>query len=81
MSWSEAYREKYLYPDFLNEVKKAVRVNEFEFAEDYIDKSKNRLSDEKDNTLNFCYGFIAHKKGELTKLLNIFQKLTSQILS
>jgi hypothetical protein len=30
---------KILYPDFLNEVKKAVRVNEFEWAEEYIDES------------------------------------------
>ncbi|MBL8008813.1 MAG: hypothetical protein JNJ56_14930, partial [Ignavibacteria bacterium] len=29
---------KILYPDFLNQVKKAVRVNEFEWAEDFIEK-------------------------------------------
>lgn len=65
---------KVLYPDFLNEVKKAVRVNEFEWAEDYIKKYNHILTDEIDNTLNFCYGFISYKKGELDKALDYFSK-------
>jgi tetratricopeptide (TPR) repeat protein len=65
---------KILYPDFLNEVKKAVRVNEFEWAEEYINKYKNNLTEEFDNTLNFCYGYIAHKKGEFEKALDYFSR-------
>ena len=65
---------KILYPDFLNEVKKAVRVNEFDWAEDYIERYNYILSEEKENTLNFCYGFISYKKGELDKALDHFSK-------
>ncbi|MEO6695112.1 MAG: hypothetical protein ABIY50_11430 [Ignavibacteria bacterium] len=65
---------KILYPDFLNQVKKAVRVNEFEWAEEFIKKYKNRLTQEKENTLNFCYGFILYKNRELDKALDLFSK-------
>jgi hypothetical protein len=65
---------KILYPDFLNEVKKAVRVNEFEWAEDYIEKHKDNLTDEIENTLNFCYGFISHKKGDPDQALDYFSR-------
>ena len=65
---------KILYPDFLNQVKKAVRVNEFDWAEDYIERFKNRLTEEKENTLNFCYGYISYKKGELDKALDCFSR-------
>ena len=66
---------KVLYPDFLNEVKKAVRVNEFEWAEDYIERLKGKLTDEKENTLNFCYAYIAHKKNEYDKALELFSRV------
>ncbi|MBK8550208.1 MAG: hypothetical protein IPL53_03785 [Ignavibacteria bacterium] len=65
---------KILYPDFLNEVKKAVRVNEFQWAEDYIEKFKDNLTEEKENTLDFCYGYISYKRGELDKALDYFSK-------
>lgn len=65
---------KILYPDFLNEIKKAARVNEFDWAEEYIEKYSFKLTEEKENTLNFCHGFIAYKKGELDKALNYFSK-------
>ncbi len=65
---------KILYPDFLNEIKKAVRVNEFEWAEEYIKKFSFKLSEEKDNTLNFCYGYISYKKGDFGKALDYFSK-------
>ena len=65
---------KILYPDFLNEVKKAVRVNEFDWAEDYLERYNHILTEEKENTLNFCYGFISYKKGDLDKALDHFSK-------
>ena len=65
---------KILYPDFLNEVKKAARVNEFEYAENYIEKFKERLTEEKENTLNFCYGYISSQKGEPDKALDYFSR-------
>lgn len=65
---------KILYPDFLNQVKKAVRVSEFKWAEDFIERFKHKLTDEIENTMNFCYGYIAYKKGALDEALDIFSK-------
>jgi len=65
---------KILYPDFLNEVKKAVRVNEFKWAEEYISKYSGVLTEEKESTLNFCYGIISYKKGDLDRALDFFSK-------
>ncbi len=65
---------KILYPDFLNQIKKAVRVHEFEWAEDFIKKYNHKLTDDKEYTLNFCYGYISYKKGELDKALDYFSK-------
>jgi len=63
-----------LYPDFLNEIKKAVRVDELDYAVDYIEKFRDNLTAEKENTLNFCYGFIAYRKGDLDEALELFSK-------
>lgn len=65
---------KILYMDFLNHVKIAVRVNEFEWADNYINAFKDKLSEEKENTLNFCYGYINYKKGNLDSALDFFSK-------
>ncbi|MDQ3019896.1 MAG: hypothetical protein M3R36_04895 [Bacteroidota bacterium] len=65
---------KILYPDFLNQVKKAVRVYEFGWAEEFMERFKIKLKEEKENTLNFCYGFISYKKGDLDKALDHFSK-------
>ncbi|MEO8666263.1 MAG: hypothetical protein ABI462_12290 [Ignavibacteria bacterium] len=65
---------KLLYPDFLNEVKIAVRVNEFKWADEYIEKNKHKFQDEKESTLNFCYGLINYKKGNYEEALSSFSK-------
>jgi len=65
---------KILYPDFLNEVKIGVRVNEFKWVEDYIKRFSEKLEEEKESTLNFCYGFINYKKGNLDEALKLFSK-------
>lgn len=65
---------KILYPDFLNQVKKAVRVKEFIWAENFIELYKSKLTDEVENTLNFCYGIISYGKGDLEKALDYFSK-------
>ncbi len=65
---------KVLYPDFLNHVKIAVRVNELEWAEKYIEKFKHLLSEEKDGTLNFCHGIIHYKKGDTGKALELLSR-------
>lgn len=65
---------KLLYPDFLNHVKIAVRVNEFEWAEKYMKQHEQQLAEEKQSTLNFCYGYINYKNGNLEKALEYFSK-------
>lgn len=65
---------KLLYLDFLNHVKIAIRVDEFEWAEKYMNTFKDKLTEEKESTLNFCYGFINYKKGNLDEALELFSK-------
>lgn len=65
---------KILYPDFLNEVKIAVRADELEWAENYINKFKPKLVEQKDSTMNFCIALINYKKGNLNEALNHFSK-------
>ncbi|MCB0727876.1 MAG: hypothetical protein KDD00_10455 [Ignavibacteriae bacterium] len=69
---------KVLYPDFLNHVKIAVRVNEFEWAENFINEFSHLLTEEKQSTLNFCHGFISYKKGNLETALELFSKTKFQ---
>lgn len=65
---------KILYMDFLNHVKIAVRADEIEWAVNYINTFESKLSDEKESTLNFCYGFINYKKGNIDKALELLSK-------
>lgn len=65
---------KILYPDFINEVKISVRVNNFEWAENYIEINKHKLESEKESTLNFCYGMIQYKKGNPAGALDFLTK-------
>ncbi|MBS1518774.1 MAG: hypothetical protein JSS91_11860 [Bacteroidetes bacterium] len=65
---------KILYMDFLNHVKIAVRVNEYEWAENYIEKFKDRLSEERESTLDFCNGVIEYSKGNRLKALDLFSR-------
>ncbi len=63
-----------LYPNFLNFVKIASRVEEFEYAEEYIEKYKNNLKSEKNNTVDFCCAYIAYRKGDHSKALSLLAK-------
>lgn len=65
---------KLLFPNFMNVVKKAVRVNEFSSAESYIENFKDHLTEEKESALNFCYGYIAFGKKEFDKSLELFSR-------
>ncbi|MBL8006458.1 MAG: hypothetical protein JNJ56_02920 [Ignavibacteria bacterium] len=67
---------KILYLDFLNHVKIAVRVDEFEWAEKYICRFKDSLSDEhRQSSLNFCYGYIDFKKRNFENALNLLSQV------
>ena len=72
--WDNIPGKKILYPDFLNEVKIAVRANEIEWAERYVEKNKYILVEGKENTCNFCDGLIAYKKGNHDKALELLSK-------
>lgn len=63
-----------IYMDFLNHVKIAVRVEKFDWAEKYINEFKESLTEEKNSTLNFCYGYINYKKGNLNKALDLLSQ-------
>jgi len=66
---------KIMYPDFMNHVKIAVRVEEYEWAEKYMNKFKDSLTEEyKNETLNFCYGYISYRKGNLEKALDLLSQ-------
>lgn len=65
---------KILYMDFLNHVKIALRVDEYEWAEMYINTFKDKLTEEKESTLNFCYGYINYRKGNLDKALELISR-------
>jgi hypothetical protein len=63
------------YFDFLNHVKTACTVGEFEWAEEFIEKYKSAVpAEELDNTLNFCYGTIEQKKNNYEKALTYFAR-------
>lgn len=65
-----------LYPNFLNFVKIASRVNELDYAAEYVEKFKDNLKTEKNNTVDFCYAYIAYRKGEFQKALSLLAKTT-----
>lgn len=65
---------KILYPDFINEVKIALRVDEIRWAEDYMKRNKDKLEMEKDSTLNFCLGMICYKQGSMDEALHLLSK-------
>ena len=67
---------KILYPDFLYSVKIAARVDEFEYALQYIEKYNHNLTEEKKNTLDFCHAYIAYRQGRHDEALELLSKTT-----
>lgn len=63
-----------LYPDFLNEVKIALRVNEFDWVEEYIKRNVQKLSGEVDSTVNFANAMIHAKKRNFDKALELLAR-------
>ncbi len=64
-----------LYPDFMIHVKIATRVKEFQWAEKFMEKYADQLSDEdKDSCLNFCHAYMSYYKGEFAKAMNLLSK-------
>jgi hypothetical protein len=67
--------ENFLYPNFMNVIKIACRVGEFDYAEKVMKDFEPALpAAEKDNILAFCMGTIANSKGNLKEALKFFSK-------
>lgn len=68
-----------LFSDFMNIVKIACRVKEFEFAESFIrDYQSSIPQDEKQNVLDFCMGVIEYSKGDYNRALSSFSRVNFQ---
>lgn len=65
---------KLFYPDFINEVKIALRVNEIDWAEKYIEKNKSNLTGDEEGAVNFCNGILNLKRGNHDKALELLAK-------
>lgn len=71
--------ENFLYPNFMNIVKIACRVKEFDYADKMILAfSPYFPADEKSNILAFCYGTIEHSKRNLREAMKHFSKANFQ---
>lgn len=66
-------KENFLYPNFMNFVKLACRVREYDFAEWFIGEYKSSvIKEEKENVLSFCYATIANSRGDHKEALRLF---------
>lgn len=65
---------KLFYPDFINEVKIALRVNELDWAEKYIEKNKSNLTGDEEGAVNFSNGLLNLKRGNHDKALELLAK-------
>ncbi len=65
--------DNFLYPNLMNVVKIACRVNEFEYAEKIIPAFEPYFpQDEKNSIISFCQGIIEYSKGNLKKAMKQF---------
>lgn len=64
-----------LFPNFMNIVKIACRVGEYDYTEKFIrDFSASIPENEKTNVLNFCYGTLEFYKGNFNEALRCLSK-------
>jgi len=72
-------KDNFLYFNFMNVVKVACRVKEYEYSEIFIKEYQGSIpAEEKDNVLSFCYGTIENSKGNFEKALRHFSKSNFQ---
>ncbi len=71
--------QHYHYPDFMNIVKIACRVREYDYAEKVLKDFEPSLpAAEKEDIMAFCRGTIAFSKGNLKDALRYFSKANFQ---
>jgi len=71
--------EGFHYFNFVNIVKIACRVQEFEYAENFMKEFRSSIpKNEEINVMEFCYGTIENVKGNLQKALKHFSKTNFQ---
>lgn len=64
-----------LYPDFMIHVKIATRVNEFKWAEKFMEKYSEQLpEDDKDSCINFCNAYMSYYKGDFVNAMDLLSK-------
>ncbi|MBE2216720.1 MAG: hypothetical protein IAE90_00860 [Ignavibacteria bacterium] len=68
--------EYVIYPNFISAYTSACMANEFEWADLLMLKAQNGISpaEEKLNTIYYCRGFMAYRKKDFGKALQLFSK-------
>jgi len=68
--------EYIIYPNFISAYTSACMANEFEWADLLMLKAQNGISpaEEKLNTIYYCRGFMAYRKKDFGKALQLFSK-------
>jgi hypothetical protein len=67
---------KILYPDFIAAVKTAAAVEEYQWAEKFMEEMEGELmEDVKNDVLNFSNGFMEYCKGNLDSAMELFYKV------
>lgn len=72
-------KDNFLFPNFMNVVKVACKVKEFDYAEKFIKDFQQSIPQaEKENVLAFCYGTLENSKGNFETALKHFSKANFQ---
>lgn len=65
-----------IFPNVISVYTSACMADEFEWAEDFLHKAQSGISpvEEKLNTINYCKGYLAYRKKEFGKSIQLFSK-------
>ena len=63
-----------LFPNFISTFTSACMIDEFKWASDFMEKHSDGISPvkEKNNTITYCKAFLAYRKREYDKALDLF---------
>lgn len=68
-----------IYPNLINIFKSACEVQEYEWAENFLNKFIVNIPEkDKANTINCCYGYMNYRKQNFTEALDCFAKTNFQ---
>jgi len=65
-----------IFPNVISVYTAACMVDEYTWAEEFLKAAQNGISpvEEKPNTINYCKGYLAYRKKEFGKALQLFSK-------